>query len=364
MSDEQSINEKMKQDWNRRAKVDAKYWVAATQEADDASYDASAVKDVNAFLEGLNGRVPATGRVLDLGCGIGRMTAPLAAHFAEVVGVDVAEVMIEDARKRHTDITNLSFEVNDGSSLSAFEDNSFDLILSYSVLPHLPFGVCEKYFKEVNRILKPGGWFRYQFWVGPSRPMADNDTLNIRVYSETQFNALHEVSGLSVVEQTQIEYFDPVLKLNPVWVNAQNTGHASNNAIFEDSHGSDEEGAELELEYGLLLYLGFKHQERGENEKAESVFEQAVHLAPDRPDAYVQWATLRVERDDLKGALIVFETLNEKNTAFAPGWLFRAQILEADDQLDEARSCLTKYESAGPEIELDEVYQELKTRLN
>ena len=357
------INEKMKRDWNRRAKVDSKYWVAATEEADESSYNASAEKDVTDFLKGLEGQTNPQMHVLDLGCGIGRMTAPLAAHFEKVVGVDVADEMIKDARHMHADVKNLSFEVNDGSSLANFADDSFDLVLSYSVLPHLPMAVCESYFKEVNRVLKPGGLFRYQFWVGEERRMDDSDTLNIRVYSETQFDALNQTAGLLISARDQIEYRDPVLELNPVWITAQQNGSPSTDTLFELDTSKPSDEAEQDLEYGLLLYLAFKHLDRGESEDAERVFEDAVQSAPKRPDAYIQWATLRVEKDDLRGGLAIFETLCAQNPDFAPGWLFRAQLCEASDQMESARNCVRKYESFPPIEELNEQCSEIKQRL-
>ena len=124
----------MKRDWDRRAKIDPLYWVAATEEADEASYRLSADKDAEAFVEGLRGRVQKTARVLDLGCGIGRMTAPIAKHFASVVGVDVSPEMIEQAKQRHGDVPNLAFAVNSGADLADFDVDEFDLVLSYSVL--------------------------------------------------------------------------------------------------------------------------------------------------------------------------------------------------------------------------------------
>ena len=358
------INEKMKRDWNRRAKVDSKYWVAATQEADESSYQASAEKDVQAFLEGLGDRASKDAHVLDLGCGVGRMTAPLAQHFEHVVGVDVSDTMIQDAKRLHADVGNLRFFVNDGSSLSDLADESFDLVLSYSVLPHLPLSVCESYFKEVNRVLKPGGWFRFQFWIGNERRMSDSDTLNIRVYSDNQFNALNDVAGLSIESREEIDYFDPVLELKPVWVNVQKTGVVSDTTLFtlDDSKPTDE--AELDLEYGLLMYLAYKHQERGEVDDAERVFEDAVQAGPLRPDAYIQWATIRVEKDDVSGGLAIFETLCEKVPDFAPGWLFRAQLLEALDRFEDARECVASYESYGALDELNEQYTALKKRIS
>lgn len=363
MGESMDINEKMKRDWNRRAKVDSKYWVAATEEADESSYHASAEKDVSDFLKGLANQTNPQMHVLDLGCGVGRMTAPLAAHFDKVVGVDVADEMIKDARLMHADVENLSFEVNDGSSLADFSDDSFDLVLSYSVLPHLPMAVCESYFKEVNRVLKPGGLFRYQFWVGEERRMDDSDTLNIRVYSETQFDALNQTAGLLILARDKIEYTDPVLKLEPVWVTAQKDGPSSTDTLFEIDTSKPSDEAEQDLEYGLLLYLAFKHLDRGEREDAERVFEDAVHTAPKRPDAYIQWATLRVEKDDLRGGLAIFETLCSRNPSFAPAWLFRAQLCEASDQMDEAKNCVRKYESFPAIDELSEQCADIKRRL-
>ena len=119
----------------------------------------------------------------------------------------------------------------------------------------------------------------------------------------------------------------------------------------------------MDLEYGLLLYLAFKHQDRGEVDDAERVFEEAVQAAPLRPDAYIQWATIRVEKDDVAGGLTLFETLCEKAPNFAPGWLFRAQLLEALERLDEARACVAEYESQGALEELQEQYSALKVRI-
>ena len=134
------IQEKMRRDWDRRADADPYYWVAATQEADLESYHASAERDSELFVAGLKSAAPDLGRgsLLDLGCGIGRMTAPLAAHFDETVGVDVSPQMIERARELHSKTPNLSFIVNSGADLSALESDHFTVACSYSVLPHLP----------------------------------------------------------------------------------------------------------------------------------------------------------------------------------------------------------------------------------
>jgi len=52
-----------------------------------------------AYIESL-GVEPSGGRALDFGCGLGRLTQPLAERFDEAVGVDIAASMIEGARRQ------------------------------------------------------------------------------------------------------------------------------------------------------------------------------------------------------------------------------------------------------------------------
>ena len=344
------IREKMRREWDRRARIDPRYWVAAAQEADEESYLESAVRDTRALLDGLRDRVAPAGRVLDLGCGIGRMTAQLVDRFADVVGVDVSPEMVEQARALHPDVSNLSFVANSGADLKVFEDDAFDLVFSYSVLPHLPLPVLRSYFAEVNRVLRPGGWFRYQFWVGPdAHRHSPNDTLNIRVYDHATFAALNREAGFQVHEIEPIDYFDPVLKLNPVWVNAERTGeaHATDGELGDVTvEFSDDERA---LEYGLLVYLAVKHAERGEADDAERVLEAAVATDPTRPDAYVEWAAHRQRRDDLNGAHTLFCALCEEAPDEPIGWLYRAQFALLTDREGDAREALDRFDAAGCE---------------
>ncbi|MCA9541369.1 MAG: methyltransferase domain-containing protein [Myxococcales bacterium] len=353
----------MRRDWDRRARIDPRYWVAATQEADEASYVESAARDTAAFVEGLGGRVAATARVLDLGCGIGRMTAPLGDHFAEVVGVDVSPEMIEQAQSLHAARGNVRFAVNSGADLADFADASFELACSYSVLPHLPPEVVRAYLHEVGRVLAPGGWFRYQFWVGPAREMPANDTLNIRVWSPEAFEQLNREAGFVVEGTEAIDYFDPVLELRPIWVNARRVGESEPivNAwpALEAASAEEERG----LEYGLLVYLASRHAERGEADDAERVLEEAIQTDPTRPEAYVQWATHRIERDDLRGAARLFEALTENVPTLAIGWLYRAQAAEALDRRDEARAALARFDALPAEDELKAAADALRRQL-
>jgi SAM-dependent methyltransferase len=93
---------------------------------------------------------------LDFGCGVGRLTAALSAHFESVTGVDIAPSMIEHAQRMHS-ATGCVFVVNDQPDLSAFGDGSFDLVYSSLVLQHMPPALADCYLREFVRVVRPGG---------------------------------------------------------------------------------------------------------------------------------------------------------------------------------------------------------------
>ena len=68
-------------------------------------------------------------RVLDLGCGIGRITAAIAPKVQTVLGIDISPGMIAEARRRYPTTIHLQFEVTDGFGIRGEED-SLDLIIA------------------------------------------------------------------------------------------------------------------------------------------------------------------------------------------------------------------------------------------
>ena len=95
--------------------------------------------------------------VLDVGSGPGLLAAELADRVGpegRVVGLDLAEPMLEMARRRCADRPQVSFEQGDAAKLP-FEDASFDAVVStqvYEYVPDIPGALA-----EVERVLKPGG---------------------------------------------------------------------------------------------------------------------------------------------------------------------------------------------------------------
>jgi len=358
------IQEKMKRDWDRRADADPYYWVAATQEADLASYHASAERDCRVFIEGLAPFFSEGigGNLLDLGCGIGRMTTPLAQHFDQVVGVDVSPQMIARAQELHAAHENVSFVVNSGADLSEFDSGSFQVVCSYSVLPHLPPDVVSAYFSEIGRVLADGGVIRYQFWVGPSHHPEDHDTLGIHVYTEGEVSELHQKAGLVELSREEIDYFDPILELKPVWVNARREQAHTTLDIVEREVTEELSDNEMILEYELMLHLAFRYYEQERVADAESTLERAKFLDPSRPEAYLHWADLRLRQDDLRGSLLLLEELTTHCPENPQGWLLRAQVAIGEGHFQEAIELLKPVLKLNlPEdSEEHQLYRELK----
>lgn len=101
-------------------------------------------------------------RVVDLGCGPATQLAQVAALNPEIefIGIDMSEEMLKHARAHveQEGIKNVTFLVGDITSLNQFEPQSIDGVISTVSLHHLPtMGHLEECFREVNRVLKPGG---------------------------------------------------------------------------------------------------------------------------------------------------------------------------------------------------------------
>ena len=92
-------------------------------------------------------------KVIDLGCGSGYGAAELALKARSVVGVDLAEEAILEARRQYT-AENLKFEVASLEQLP-FADASFQLAVCFEVIEHL--SNYRGLLSEARRVLEPGG---------------------------------------------------------------------------------------------------------------------------------------------------------------------------------------------------------------
>ena len=100
-------------------------------------------------------------RILDSGCGSGRLFEVFNGKNIDYFGIDISERLIEIAKKKYP---GAKFQVADTLNLP-FPDNFFDKVYSISVLHHIPSKDFQlQYLKETKRILKPGGLLVMRVW--------------------------------------------------------------------------------------------------------------------------------------------------------------------------------------------------------
>src|SRR5437763_5091681 len=108
-------------------------------------------------------------KVLDLGCGDGTTALPAAKLGADVLGVDIAQNLVEAGNKRAAEqgLTNCKFQEGDASNLGQLPDQSFDLVISIfgAMFAPKPFDVA----KEMVRVTRPGGRIVMGNWI-PNDP--------------------------------------------------------------------------------------------------------------------------------------------------------------------------------------------------
>ena len=104
--------------------------------------------------------VAKTAKILDVGCGPGRITADLAqlAPDGHTTGIDNSEGIIDQAKASFPPSSNpnVTFAVGDANNLSQFADDTFDIVHAHQLLVHMTDPVAV--FKEFYRICKPGGF--------------------------------------------------------------------------------------------------------------------------------------------------------------------------------------------------------------
>ena len=98
-------------------------------------------------------------RVLDFGCGCGRVTQHLRARLseeAEIVATDIDPEAIDWCRQHYG--TSARFCVNPDQPPTEFADGHFDFVVSISIFTHLPEELQNAWLRELARIARPGGY--------------------------------------------------------------------------------------------------------------------------------------------------------------------------------------------------------------
>jgi len=161
--------EKMQREWDARARENARFYVnTERREWTDAEFFQSGERTVSEeiltdMINICQGKDPKRMRVLEIGCGAGRVTRALAQIFGEVYGVDISGEMVRQAREALADLPHVHILQNSGKDLDVLGSRQFDFAFSSIVFQHIPSReVIESYVRAVRRRLRRGGLFKFQ----------------------------------------------------------------------------------------------------------------------------------------------------------------------------------------------------------
>ncbi|CAL4236122.1 unnamed protein product, partial [Meganyctiphanes norvegica] len=98
---------------------------------------------------------------VDVGCGSGQSTAPYSPFFSRVTGIDVSADQLEHAQQDNK-LQNVSFREGQAESIP-FADSSVDLV---TVCAAVHWFDHDKFYKEVDRVLRPGGVLAVYSYLG------------------------------------------------------------------------------------------------------------------------------------------------------------------------------------------------------
>jgi ubiquinone/menaquinone biosynthesis C-methylase UbiE len=118
----------------------------------DRPIDPAAVDFARETVRSAKPPVDGKVRVLDLGCGDGRVTAQLAYAGTRITGADPSSVALERARAAHDGI---EFKATSPDGALPFADNSFDAVVCLNVLQHV--ADTQRLLSETRRVLAPAG---------------------------------------------------------------------------------------------------------------------------------------------------------------------------------------------------------------
>ena len=162
----------MREFWDARAREDPFYFVDNRLEyghPDAERFWAGGAEALDGILAQLGAEIGAGDEVVEIGCGIGRITRPLAERGGSVRAIDVSPAMLERARALNPGLGNVRWLLGDGRSLAGVNSASADVCFSFIVFQHLPREeMTLAYVREIGRVLRPGGWAAIQVSTDPA----------------------------------------------------------------------------------------------------------------------------------------------------------------------------------------------------
>jgi len=168
------MSEANREFWDNHAKRDPLWAILSDPSKtgrrwDLADFMATGRREISLLMYQLRALSITTDRraALDFGCGVGRLSQPLADYFDKVVGVDISPQMIQLANQINQHPGTIRYVCNGRSDLAVFASGEFTFMYSNVVLQHLEPDTALGFLRELLRVVAPGGTLVFQL---PSHP--------------------------------------------------------------------------------------------------------------------------------------------------------------------------------------------------
>lgn len=156
-------------------------------------------------------------KVLDVGCGLGRMAVPLTDYLSaggEYWGFDIVKSAVDWCTSHitrkfshfhflHSDVYNRHYNPKGSIGVDEFKfpfnNASFDFVLLTSVFTHMLPGGVENYLAEISRVLRPGGTCFMTFFL------RNTESAGLIAANRSSLDLSHEILGCAVVDEADPE---------------------------------------------------------------------------------------------------------------------------------------------------------------
>ncbi len=288
IEDKQKRSQEMRDDWNLRIQTDYRFWMSDGVLSDEVMWE-TGKRDLESLfgtdiLESADAR---TWKVLDLGCGVGRLLRTAATKFRGVLGVDISETAIGRAKEFLADIKNVELSRIEGVGLDGVASGSINVVYSFAVLGHMPASVFVSYLLEINRVLLEGGHAFLQIYLGEEQENVIQDTLAVRSYQEQQLRQALASSGFEVLSLEELVMpfdardvekgiFPFVLRMSKTRLATFTAEEIVASLMTQPEESADEEWPGSRLEYQMAVTRVHQLIEEGKLEEAKVMLEFAV----------------------------------------------------------------------------------------
>jgi SAM-dependent methyltransferase len=186
-----STEHTVKSFWNQAADENA-YWYVSSYGSYNTDRDLSEFwasgRSIWTDIKRVTGYVPGfEDTVVEIGCGVGRLTRAIAPEVGRVIALDISEKMLAIAAQAN--LPNAEFRKAKGFTLPGIQDESVDLALGYCVFQHLPsHAALKSYLVEMHRVTKPRGVLAFTLVPRDWRTLL-LPALRIRAYFRERFSS-------------------------------------------------------------------------------------------------------------------------------------------------------------------------------